>query len=71
MGKQNYYVTGTDKQYLEKFRAIMEMHYGHGYSYKAIAEIYGIPKSNVQHICDKYKPLKGDRDITITIMSAV
>jgi len=71
MGKQNYYAIGTDRQYLEKFRVIMEMHYGHGMSYKAISELYGIPKSNVQHICDKYKPQKGKRDITIIIMSAV
>jgi DNA-binding transcriptional regulator LsrR (DeoR family) len=71
MPKQNYYAIGTDRQYLRKFAYIMELHYGEGLSYKVIAEGLGIPKSNVQHICDKYKSEKGKRDITITIQSAV
>lgn len=71
MSLPKHYVTGTHPQYLKKFAHIIELHYGYGMSYKAIAIAMEMPKSNVQHICNKYKPTKGDRDITVLIESQI
>lgn len=71
MALPKHYVTGTHPKYLERFAHIIELHYGYGLTYKAIAEGMKIPKSNVQHICNKYKPVKGEREINITILSKI
>jgi len=71
MAQGKYYtlVQGTTRDNLERFAQIAELHKGYGLSYLAIAGRLGIPKSNVQHICNKLRPQKGSRDFTITIMS--
>lgn len=64
-------IIGTTPENIELHGKIMEMRYGHGMQVNNIAKFIGMTHQYVGLVLKKYKPLEGDKDITMTIMSKV
>ncbi len=64
-------IIGTTPENIELHRSIMEMRYGHGMQVNNIAKFIGMTHQYVGLVLKKYKPIEGDKDITMTIRSKV
>lgn len=67
----NIYAIGYKAESLSRWALIMELHFGMGVSFTKLINDYNIPRTTVSRALKAYRPIKSDRNITITISSKV